>query len=122
MSAIAKWEDLVARGCLCGTDDRAHECPLHTKPGDNRGIGAWFKAGMPLGFPMVDCTCSVCGTSGCLIYPNIEHDDPKRSGENRRTLICPSCSTPGAERALVADAEQFGYSLNPHRVFAAVAA
>lgn len=66
---------------------------------------------------MPDCTCSECGHNGCLLYPNIEIDDPKRSGEFRRTLICPRCSTPGAEAALVADALAFGHQLNDLRVF-----
>ncbi len=108
------WADLVARGCLCGSDN-PERCPIHTSSGDNRGIAAWFKAGMPTAFPF-DALCSECGTEG-LIYPNIEIDDPKRSGEYRRTLICPHCSGPGAEASLVADAIAFGHELNDRRVF-----
>ena len=108
---------LLARGCLCGTD-RPADCRLHPE-GDNRGIAAWFKAGMPNGFPLA-ATCAVCDTGG-LLYPNVALDDPD-SGvdghEHRPTLICPKCSSPAAERRLVDDAEQFGYSLNPRRVFA----
>jgi len=117
MSASEKWAQLVRRGCLCGSD-RPADCTLHG-PGDNRGIAAYFKAGMPRGFPVRDCTCAICGTGGCLLYPNIAIDDPERDGKFHPTLICPRCSSPAAERALVRDAETFGYALNAERVFAA---
>lgn len=51
------WEQLVARGCLCGTEDPA--CPIH-KAGDNRGLRAWFEADLPYGFPMERVNCGVC--------------------------------------------------------------
>lgn len=121
MKPSERWAALVAQGCTCG-DEPYTTCPLHKDPGDNRGIRAWSQAGMPGGFPMPDCTCSQCGQTGCLLYPNIEIDDPKRSGEFRRTLICPHCSTPGAEATLVADALAFGHRLNDLRVFGSQAA
>lgn len=108
----AKLEALRAKGCVCGLGDR---CPVHSEPSDNRGLRAWFEAGMPLGFPM-EATCSVCGAAG-LLYPNVEIDDPNRSGEYHPTLICPCCSKPPSERALREDAEQFGYELRPVSVF-----
>jgi hypothetical protein len=114
---MTTYPELVARGCLCGTEQSA-ECPIHGV-GDNRGIAAWFKAGMPQGFPLA-ATCALCGASG-LMYPNVELDDPARSGGYRPTLVCPRCSTPATERALVRDAESFGYELNPARVFGAAA-
>lgn len=107
---------LLARGCLCGTD-RPADCSLHPA-GDNRGIAAWLKAGMPSGFPAA-ATCAICGASG-LLYPNVRLDDPESGAdgfEHRPTLICPRCSSPAAERRLVDDAERFGHSLNLRRVF-----
>lgn len=115
MSAVVAYEKLVVRGCLCGTD-RVRDCPLHLA-GDNRGIAAWFKAGMPHGFPYA-AHCVICGAEG-LMYPNVELDDPNRSGEHRPTLACPGCSQPAAEAALVREALDFGYLLNDRRVFAA---
>jgi hypothetical protein len=111
---VSTYAELVERGCLCGSD-RPADCTVHG-PRDLRGIAAFFKAGMPGGFPM-EANCAICGAPG-LLYPNIELDDPKRSGENRRTLVCPECSGPAAETALRADAQQFGYRLNERRVFA----
>jgi hypothetical protein len=105
--------ELLARGCTCG-DENVVKCPLHAS-GDNRGIRAWFEAGMPLGFPS-PCRCMVCGADG-LLYPNVELDDPKRSGGYRPTVVCPRCSTPAVERWLRMDAEEFGYELNGSRVF-----
>ncbi|HLY83731.1 MAG TPA: hypothetical protein VKQ71_12130, partial [Acidimicrobiales bacterium] len=100
MSRVQAYADLVARGCTCGAEDYT-PCPLHIGPSDNRGIRAFFEAGMPRGFPMKDCTCMVCKQGGCLIYPNIELDDPKRSGAYRPTLVCSRCSVPSVEAALV---------------------
>lgn len=109
---------LVERGCTCGTD-RSAECRLHP-PGDNRGLAAWFRAGMPHGFPLT-ATCAVCGSGG-LLYPDVDRDDPE-SGvdgfEHRPTLVCPACSAPAVERGLVTEAERFGYVLNTARVFGA---
>lgn len=117
----AAYQKLVAKGCLCGTD-RPADCPLH-EPGDNRGIAAFYKAGLPLAFPLV-ARCHDCHTEG-LMYPNIDLDDPKRDVDPttspKPTLICPRCSRRGGvglERALVDDAESFGYELNDRRVFA----
>lgn len=113
---MSAYTDLLAKGCLCGTDDVA-KCPLHG-PGDNRGIAAWFKAGMPSGFPMA-ATCSLCG-SDSLMYPSVELDRGEvPAGEcPGPTLVCPSCSRPANEARLVADAEAAGYVLNAKRVFA----
>lgn len=113
MSAAKTWADLASRGCLCGSD-RPADCALH-EPRDNRGLRAFFQAGQPLGFP-APATCTLCGTDG-LLYPNIEIDDPKRSGEYRPTLVCPRCSCPAAEATLVADTCDFGFELNPRRIF-----
>lgn len=115
MSRMDAYARLVERGCLCGTDAPA-DCTLHG-PGDNRGIAAYFAAGQPRGFPLV-ARCSVCGAGG-LLYPNIDIDDPKRDGAFRPTLVCPGCSVPAGERALRADAENFGYVLNERLVFPA---
>jgi hypothetical protein len=104
---------LVQRGCLCGSK-RPADCPLHG-PRDNRGLLAFFKAGQPGGFPMA-ARCALCGDDG-LLYPNVEIDDPRRSGEFRPTLICPRCSRPSSEQALRTDAEAFGYLLNDRCVF-----
>lgn len=118
MSAVEKYASLVARGCLCGTD-RVADCPIH-KQGDLRGIGAYFKAGMPGGFPM-EANCMTCGAAG-LMYPNVEIDDPNGSGEYRPTLVCPRCSHPANEAALIREAEASGlYQLNGKRVFGAMA-
>lgn len=103
---------LRAKGCTCG-DEEYTPCPVHTEPGDNRGIRAWFQTGLPGGFPS-PATCMVCGADG-LIYPNVEIDNPEGSGEYKPTLICPRCSTPAAEARLVAEAER--YQLNDKRVF-----
>jgi hypothetical protein len=115
-AALEAWQALIERGCLC-SGDTPHACALHG-PRDNRGIAAWFKAGMPAGFPM-KARCAICRNSDCLLYPNVELDDPQRSGQSRPTLVCPTCSVPVVERALVADAEQFGYALNSRRIFGA---
>jgi hypothetical protein len=123
---VSTFAQLVERGCLCGSD-RVADCPLHRGPGDLRGIAAYFKAGMPKGFPMV-AHCAICKTEG-LMYPNIELDDAKREaiGDAKRgykpTLICPCCSTPAAERALRIEVEGVGYyDLNQRSVFGLVAA
>lgn len=107
---------LLERGCLCGGDDPA-SCPVHPEPGDNRGIAAYFKAGLPNGFPMV-ATCSICRAEG-LMYPSVELDRGEvPAGEAPGpTLICPRCSRPAHETRLRADAEQFGYDLNGETVF-----
>lgn len=110
MSAYAQ---LVKRGCLCGTDD-AVSCKVHPA-GDNRGIAAWFKAGMPNGFP-VECVCAICGT-GALLYPNVELDDPEGDGGFLPTAVCPRCSRPSCEAALVSASRGRGYVLNARRVF-----
>lgn len=117
MSKRAAYAALVARGCLCRTA-QVVSCPVHPDPRDNRGLRAYFEAGQPGGFPMV-ASCAICGTEG-LLYPNVELDDPARSGEFRPTLICPRHSVPSHERALRADADQFGYELNEQRVFAQI--
>jgi hypothetical protein len=113
------FDRLVQRGCLCGSE-RPADCPLHG-PGDNRGIAAFFKAGMPNAFPMV-AHCALCGTEG-LMYPDVELDDPTINAgappRHRPTLICPRCSTPAAERALRAEVERSGRDqLNDRQVFA----
>lgn len=113
MTATEVYAKLVERGCLCGTD-RVADCQIHVG-NDLRGIGAYFKAGQPNGFPMV-ARCSICRDEG-LLYPNVEIDDPKRSGEFRPTLICPRCSRPSHEDELRADAERFGYLLNERSIF-----
>jgi hypothetical protein len=87
MTASAAYEALVERGCVCGTD-RSPECSLHG-PGDNRGLTAFFRAGMPLGFPF-----------------------------SARCAICPRCSSAAAERALVREVVGSGlHQLNGRRVF-----
>lgn len=116
MNAASTFEALVARGCLCGTD-RVADCPLHTG-GDNRGIGAFFKAGMPRAFPTA-ASCWICGAEG-LLYPNVQIDDG--TDGFKPTLVCPQCSTASCERALVAEVEAAGrHRLNPCRVFSAQA-
>lgn len=115
-AVVSAYTDLVARGCLCGTD-RTADCPLHGA-GDNRGIAAFFRAGMPKAFPF-DATCTVCGTPG-LMYPDVVLDDPN-SGfpQHRPTLVCPHCSQPAAEHALVSEVLTAGlHQLNDRRVFA----
>jgi hypothetical protein len=120
MSRMDAYLKLVERGCLCGTD-RIADCPVHAKPGDNRGLRAFFQAGMPGAFPSA-ATCSICGADG-LMYPDVELDDPKGApgpAKHRPTLICPSCSSPAAERALVREVEASGrHQLNGARVFGA---
>jgi len=56
------------------------------------------------------------------MYPNVEIDDPKGSGEYKPTLVCPNCSKAPSEARLVAEAEGFGFQLNTHRVFPRAAA
>lgn len=114
-SAGQTYSKLVILGCLCG-GERSSECPLHP-PGDNRSLAAWFRAGMPNGFPLA-AKCAACGAVG-LMYPDTVLDAPEAAGghEHRPTLICPRCSSPAAERVLVAAAERFGYTLKPVRVF-----
>jgi hypothetical protein len=115
MNRMDAYLKLVERGCLCGTA-RIADCPVHTKPGDNRGIAAFFRAGMPGGFPMA-ATCAICGADG-LMYPNVGIDDPNGDGQYKPTLVCPSCSQPAAERALVREVEASGrHQLNDARVF-----
>jgi hypothetical protein len=120
---MAAWEALVAKGCTCG-DEPYTPCPIHTEPGDNRGIRAWFLAGLPGGFPMVNVTCAVCGCADCLMYPSPEQDEwaDEHDGEPTKhfpSTVCPRCSTPGVERRLVAAVERQGlHKLNPTRVFA----
>lgn len=106
---------LVERGCLCGTE-RPQDCKVHGY-GDNRGIAAFFKAGMPGGFPMV-ANCATCRSEG-LMYPNVHLDNSKGSAEHRPTLVCPRCSTPTQERALRQEVEASGlHRLNERSVFA----
>lgn len=89
--STAPYARLVERGCLCGTD-RPQDCTLHG-PGDNRGLRAFFQAGMPLAFPS-RMTCGKCGAEG-LGYPELEADPP-----GQPTMICPNCSTRAAESLL----------------------
>ena len=114
MSATDRYRELLVRGCLCG---RAGACPIH-KPGDNRGLAAYFRAGMPEAFP-TPATCATCGANG-LLYPNVsESQSPPR---HHPTLICPHCSTPETEALMLATIHQDGYhQLNSARVFAAAA-
>ena len=115
MTATAAYERLVAKGCLCGSE-RPADCSLHG-PSDNRGLAAFFKAGMPLAFPF-SANCSLCGREG-LMYPNVALD----SGEDmtfRPTLVCPACSTRRSESAIRAEVEASGlHRLNAQRVFSA---
>jgi hypothetical protein len=121
VTAVAKWAALEAKGCKCGTDEPG-SCPIHVDLSDNRGLRAWFQAGMPNGFPVEGCRCGICGTGGCLLYPNVELDDPESDAGFRPTLVCPSCSTPAAERALRAEVEATGnYKLKPVTVFGGLA-
>lgn len=114
-----QYDKLVEKGCLCGTEQVA-KCPVHPEPTDNRGLRAFYQAGMPKGFPSA-ATCTICGSDG-LMYPDIELDDPKRGDDgppkHRPTLVCPQCSGPGGERRLRSEAEDFGYVLNERAVFA----
>jgi hypothetical protein len=113
---MSTYATLVARGCLCGGDWPA-ECEIHG-PGDLRGIGAFFRAGMPGAMPM-GAQCAICGADS-LLYPNVEIDHPNGSGEFVRTLVCPNCSTPAAEDLIRGGIEALGVqSLNARRVFAA---
>jgi hypothetical protein len=120
MSAVAEYEQLVGRGCLCGTD-RAAACPIHG-PSDNRGLRAFFRAGMPLGFPY-DAICTICRSDG-LMYPDVrldsgESDEPPA---HRPTLVCPTCSSAAGEHALVTEVLASGlHQLNARRVFAGAA-
>jgi hypothetical protein len=118
--SAATYAELVERGCLCGSDS-PQDCSLHG-PRDNRGLAAYFKAGMPRGFPLV-ATCTLCGDEG-LLYPSVELDcgDVPAGEAPGPTLICPRCSRPTLERALRAGAESFGYELNARTVFAMEAA
>jgi hypothetical protein len=74
----------------------------------------------------MEANCAICKADS-LLYPNIELDKAHRSGgdaafAHRRTLICPLCSKPGIERALVAEVEATGlHELNSRRVFYAEA-
>lgn len=114
MSKSSTYEALVARGCLCGTE-RPQDCTLHGV-GDNRGLAAYFKAGMPNAFPCV-ATCSLCRSDG-LLYPNVGLDTG--TGGYKPTVVCPRCSAPVCERALVAEVEASGlHKLNTRRVFSA---
>lgn len=122
MATATTYEQLVERGCLCGTD-RAQDCELHG-PGDNRGIAAFYRAGMPLAFPSY-ANCMLCGAAG-LMYPDVELDDPNHEPDgptkHRPTLICPRCSTPRAEQALRSEVEVSGlHKLNGRSVFGGVA-
>ena len=116
------YAQLVEQGCLCGGESPA-QCPTH-KAGDNRGLRAFFEAGMPEAFPTA-CRCALCGAEG-LLYPNVGLDSPPREAigdaarlGHRPTVICPRCSSTGAERALVAEVEASGlHNLNDTRVFA----
>lgn len=111
MKPSEKLQSLRERGCTCGLDDP--RCPIH-EAGDNRGLRAWFEAGLPLGFPMQDCTCMVCGTGGSMIYPDVKLD----KGEGHApTLICPRCSVPASEARLRREAVEFGYELKAVSVF-----
>lgn len=112
------YAELEARGCLCGTADRAAECPIHG-PNDLRGLRAYYEAGMPLAFPAT-ATCARCGAEG-LMYPDVALDDPSTPGPpaSRPTLVCPTCSTPQAEHVLILEVLASGlHKLNGRRVFA----
>jgi hypothetical protein len=119
---VIPFADLAAQGCLCGTESPAG-CPVH-KAGDNRGLRAFFEAGMPKAFPTA-CRCALCGAEG-LLYPNVGLDSPPREAIGdatvsgyKPTVICPRCSAPVLERALVAEVEASGlHDLNDSRVFA----
>lgn len=115
------YAELVAKGCTCGNDPVT--CPVHPEPSDARGLAAFYKAGMPLAFPLEGCVCSICSTAGCVMYPDVELDDPGGKGiRHRPTLICPHCSSPAAERRLRAEVEETGrYVLNAASVFGVAA-
>jgi hypothetical protein len=109
-NVVSKYAQLVERGCLCGTE-RPQDCPVHKKPGDNRGLAAFFAAGMPFAFPS-KATCGTCGAEG-LMYPNVQHAEP-----GDPTLICPNCSTRSAESLLRFRLELEGlHKLNGKSVF-----
>ena len=116
----ATYADLVARGCTCGTE--ARDCPLH-KPGDNRGLAAWLRAGQPMGFPMEDCTCAVCGAGGSMIYPDWRLEESGKRGDKMPdvdhgpSLVCPRCSSRNVEAFLRYKAESLGHDLKPVGVF-----
>lgn len=119
-TAVATYDRLVARGCLCGSEHPA-DCTIHG-PGDNRGLAAFYRAGMSKAFPCA-AACAICGHDG-LMYPDVELDrvEIDREGDGHRhrpTLICPSCSSATAERSLVAEVVGSGlHPLNERRVFA----
>jgi hypothetical protein len=111
VSAVAAYERMVERGCKCGTG-RPQDCTLHPAPGDNRGLAAYFKAGMPLAFPS-QATCAKCGAEG-LMYPRVEADDNPAAP----TVVCPNCSTSAAESLLRFRIEYEGlHKLNGKSVF-----
>lgn len=111
----ASYDTLVAKGCICGSE-RPGPCPLHSAPNDNRGIAAFLRAGMPLAFPM-PATCARCGAEG-LLYPNVDPTAPRAAADYRPTLVCPRCSRPADEGALIAGVVTSGmHRLNTRRVF-----
>jgi hypothetical protein len=118
----SKYDKLVEKGCLCGSE-RPQDCELHG-PGDNRGLRAFFEAGMPSSFPLV-ASCAICDAES-LMFPDTELDDPTKevdpAVERPPTLICPRCSAPSQERSLRTDAEEFGYELNSRAVFGVASA
>lgn len=116
MKRTGTYTELRARGCTCGGETYT-PCAVHG-PGDNRGIAAWFRAGMPQGFPMTNCTCAICGSNGCCMYPDVDLDDKTKPFVHTPTLICPRCSTPALEASRRAVSEARGYLLNDSRVFA----
>lgn len=119
----ATYAELVGQGCLCGSEIPHDRCPIHTGQSDNRGIRAFFEAGMPQAFPS-SCTCAVCGADS-LMYPSVDLEngdvDVNAPGYSyERTVICPNCSTPYLEARLRAKCEANGYGhgrLNSKRVF-----
>lgn len=70
-------------------------------------------------FPLEDCTCGVCGTGGCLLYPDPRPRDEWGSAtEHRPSLVCPKCSTRLSEEVMRACAIANGFALKPVTVFA----
>jgi hypothetical protein len=107
------YAELVERGCLCGTD-RSFHCPLHG-PGDNRGLAAFFRAGMPGAFPS-SITCGRCG-SEALMYPDWGEDEGAPA-QHRPTTVCPECSSPAVESWIRFKVEEQGvHQLNSSCVF-----